>query len=80
MEPGNFNSHLSAIIWVVQLTIFYDSARKENREQGDTTQLVKQYYAHFLQQTVNTLIGEILRWRLLLFRILKDTISDHQAN
>ena len=26
MQPGNFNSHLSGIIWVVQLLVFYDSA------------------------------------------------------
>ena len=29
MEPGNFNSHLSGIIWIVQLLVFYDSARRE---------------------------------------------------
>jgi hypothetical protein len=29
LEPGNFNSSLSAIIWIVQLLIFYDSALKE---------------------------------------------------
>lgn len=31
MEPGNFNSNLSGIIWVVQLLTFYDSARKEQQ-------------------------------------------------
>jgi hypothetical protein len=29
MESSNFNSSLSAIIWIVQLLVFYDSALKE---------------------------------------------------
>ena len=61
MEPGNFNSHLSAIIWVVQLLIFYDSARRELKGDGEPLQLVKRRCERCLQQTVNTLIGEILR-------------------
>jgi superfamily II DNA helicase RecQ len=79
MEPGNFNSHLSAIIWVVQLLIFYDSARKERQGQGETLALVKQRCENCLQQTVDTPMGEILRWRLLLFRISKDSVGTHQA-
>ena len=29
IEPSNFNSSLSAIIWIVQLLVFYDSTLKE---------------------------------------------------
>ncbi|KAI7721980.1 hypothetical protein KC353_g906 [Hortaea werneckii] len=36
MEPGNFNSSLSAMIWVVQLLVFYDSALKEQQGCGET--------------------------------------------
>jgi len=79
LEPGNFNSNLSAIIWVVQLLIFYDSARKERDGQGKTLDHVKHYCEDFLQQTVETPMGEILRWRLLLFRVSKDTVGDHEA-
>ena len=79
IEPGNFNSHLSGIIWVVQLLIFYDCARKERRSQGKTLALVKQHCEACLQQPVETHMGEILRWRLLLFRISKDSVGDHQA-
>jgi hypothetical protein len=80
LEPGNFNSHLSAIIWVVQLLIFCDSARKEQQGQGQTLQLVKRFCGRYLQQTVETPIGEILRWRLLLFKISKESIGDHEAS
>jgi hypothetical protein len=43
IEPGNFNSILSAIIWVVQLLVFYDSALKEQQGRGETLKLVKEY-------------------------------------
>ena len=61
MEAGNLNSSLSAIIWVVQLLFFYDSARKEREGQGETLALVKQCCEQYLQQTVETPMGEILR-------------------
>ncbi|KAI7722348.1 hypothetical protein KC353_g581, partial [Hortaea werneckii] len=64
MEPGNFNSSLSAIIWVVQLLVFYDSALKEQQGCGKTLELVRSYCDQYLQQTVETPMGEILRWRL----------------
>jgi superfamily II DNA helicase RecQ len=79
MRPGDFNSHLSAIIWVVQLLIFYDSARKERQGEGQTLQLVKRCCEDYLQQTVETPMGEILRWRLLLFQVSQDTVGDHEA-
>ena len=67
MRLGDFNSHLSAIIWVAQLLIFYDSARRERWGEGETLQMVKQRCESYLQQIVETAMGEILRWRLLLF-------------
>jgi hypothetical protein len=49
IEPGNFNSSLSAIIWIVQLLVFYDSALKEQRGCSKTLKLVKAYYNEYLQ-------------------------------
>ena len=48
IEPGNFNSSLSAIIWVVQLLVFYDSALKEQRGCGKTLELVRSYCDQYL--------------------------------
>ncbi|TKA60112.1 hypothetical protein B0A55_12260 [Friedmanniomyces simplex] len=79
IERGNFNSNLSAMIWVVQLLFFFDSARKEKRGQAETLTRVKRFCERFLQQTVETPMGEILRWRLLLFRVSKDSVGDHEA-
>ena len=48
IEPSNFNSSLSAIIWVVQLLVFYDSTSKEKQGHGETLELVKAYYDQYL--------------------------------
>jgi predicted amidophosphoribosyltransferase len=80
MESGKYNSSLSAIIWIVQLLVFYDSALKEQRGCGKTLKLVKAYCDDCLQQTVETPMGEILRCRLLLFRVSGASISTHEAS
>ena len=80
MEPSNFNSSLSAIIWVVQLLVFYDSALKEQRGCGKMLELVRSYCDQYLQQTVETPMGEILRWRLLLFKVSGASVGTHEAS
>ena len=80
MEPGNFNSSLSAIIWVVQLLVFYDSALKEQRGCGKMLELVRSYCDQYLQQTVETPMGEILRWRLLLFKVSGASVGTYEAS
>ncbi|KAK1807496.1 hypothetical protein LTR12_018154 [Friedmanniomyces endolithicus] len=55
-------------------------ARKEQRGEGRTLELVKRCCERYLQQTVEAPIGEILRWRLLLFRVSKDSVGDHEAS
>jgi hypothetical protein len=44
IEPGNFNSSLLAMIWIVQLLVFYDSTLKEKQGYGEILKLVKAYY------------------------------------
>jgi hypothetical protein len=80
IEPGNFNSSLSAIIWIVQLLIFYGSALKEQQGYGQTLSLIKACCDEYLQQTVETPMGEILRWRLLLFKVSGASVSTHEAS
>lgn len=80
MEPGNFNSSLSAIIWIVQLLVFYDSALKEQQGYGKMLELVRSYCDQYLQQTVETPMGEILRWRLLLFKVSGASVSTREAS
>jgi len=59
-EPGNYNSCLSGVIWVVQLLIFHASVYLERAEQGNTLERIEQYYGQFLKQDTETPIGEIL--------------------
>jgi hypothetical protein len=80
IEPGNFNSSLSAPIWVVQLLVFYDSALKEQQGRGETLKIVKIYCDEYLQQTVKAPMGEILRWRLLLFTVSGTSVGTHEAS
>ena len=80
IEPSNFNSSLSAIIWIVQLLVFYDSTLKEKQGYREMLKLVKAYCNQYLQQTVETPIGEILRWRLLLFKVSGVRVGTHKAS
>ena len=80
MEPRNFNSNLLAIIWVIQLLIFYHGALEEQQGYRETLKIVKAYCDEYLQQTVETPMGEILRWRLLLFRVSGASVRTHEAS
>lgn len=78
-EPGNYNSFLSGLIWVVQLLIFHASVSLEKAGHGNTLDLIKEYCERFLQPETETPMGEILGWRLLLFAVSKEVVGSHQA-
>ncbi|KAJ9658216.1 hypothetical protein H2201_007889 [Coniosporium apollinis] len=79
MRPGDYSSHLSGLIWVVQLLVFHHSAGQELKGLGDTLKSIKRICEKFLQQTAESPVGELLRWRLLLLKISKDDVGAHQA-
>ena len=60
--------------------MFYDSTLKEKQGRGETLKLVKAYCDQYLQQTVETPMGEILRWRLLLFKVSGASVGTHEAS
>ncbi|TVY12548.1 hypothetical protein LARI1_G009653, partial [Lachnellula arida] len=78
-EPGNYNSFLSGLIWVVQLLIFHASVSLEKAGHGNTLDLIKEYCERFLRPETETPMGEILGWRLLLFTVSKEVVGSHQA-
>ncbi|KFY11379.1 hypothetical protein V492_04495 [Pseudogymnoascus sp. VKM F-4246] len=78
-EPGNYNSFLSGLIWVVQLIIFHASASLEKAGGGNTLDLIKEYCERFLRPETETPMGEILGWRLLLFTVSREAVGSHQA-
>lgn len=79
-EPGNYNSHLSALTWMAQLVIF-DTACSETKGNDDDrvpailTDLCKDYF----NQASETPFGHILQWRLYIFKVAKAAVATHQA-
>jgi Lhr-like helicase len=79
MEPGNFNSHLSALTWTAQLLIF-DHACFEERDNEDQIPVrLSKICRKYFQQLAETPFGHILQWRLYLFPVGKADIAKHQA-
>ena len=78
-EPGNYNSFLSGLIWVVQLIIFHASVSLEKAGHGETLDLIKEYCDQFLRPETETPMGEILGWRLLLFTVSREVVGSNQA-
>ena len=78
-DAGNFNSFLSGLIWTTQLLIFHHCATEEMAGKGEGLDLIHSYCKRFLAQGAETPMGEVLRWRLLLFRVAKETVGLRQA-
>ncbi|KFX97428.1 hypothetical protein O988_04874 [Pseudogymnoascus sp. VKM F-3808] len=79
-EPGNFNSHLSALTWVAQLVIFDFACFHEQDDEDQIPVFLARMCRKFFQQLAETPFGHILQWRLyLLFKVGKAAIAKHQA-
>ncbi|KAK5701100.1 hypothetical protein LTR17_022897 [Elasticomyces elasticus] len=79
MKPGSYSSDLWIVIWIVQLITFYHSAQQERRGKGQPLILIRECCEVYLQQANEIPIGEILRWRLLLFHVRDHTVGDQRA-
>lgn len=79
-EPGNLNTNLSGIIWTVQLLIFYHSVCEERkRPELSSLSLMKELCEAYLQQVSESPMGQILRWRLILFKAASEDIGGNHA-
>ena len=78
-EPGNFNSHLSALTWTAQLVIFGYACRHEEEDERQIPILLSRICQKFFQQLAETPFGHILQWRLYLFKVAKAAISQYSA-
>jgi superfamily II DNA helicase RecQ len=93
MEPGSFNSHLSALIYCGQLWIFrfacdkVDSqtsmlggSRERDPDVDDgLDQALEFYMQEFFSNEQSKPYGSILLWRRRLFNITKETMVDRVA-
>jgi hypothetical protein len=78
-EPGNFNSHLSALTWTAQLVLFDYACFQEQDDEDQIPIFLAKICKKFFQQLVETPFGHILQWRLYLFKVGKAAIAKHQA-
>ena len=78
-EPGNFNSHLSALTWTAQLILFDYACFQEQNDEDQIPIFLAKICRKFFQQLAETPFGHILQWRLYLFKVSKSEITKHQA-
>jgi Lhr-like helicase len=78
-EPGNFNSHLSALTWTAQLVLFDYACFQEQDDEDQIPIFLAKICKKFFQQLAETPFGHILQWRLYLFKVGKAVITKHQA-
>lgn len=78
-EPGNFNKHLSAMVWLTQLLLFHDCARRADLEGSSALRLVREGVDAWMSREAETPMGELLGWRLLLFGVSRNTVASSEA-
>jgi hypothetical protein len=78
-EPGNFNSHLSALTWTAQLLIFDYTCFHEQDNEDQIPVFLAKICKRFFHQLAETPSGHILQWRLYLFQVGRAAIAKHQA-
>jgi hypothetical protein len=78
-EPGNFNSHLSALTWTAQLILFENACFCKQDDEDGIPAYLSQICQQYFQQLAETPFGYILQWRLYLFGVSRRELSKHQA-
>jgi hypothetical protein len=78
-EPGNFNSHLSALVWTAQLIIFDYACFEEQEDEDQIPVFLAKICKRYFQQLAETPFGHILQWRLYLFKVRNNAVAKHQA-
>jgi superfamily II DNA helicase RecQ len=79
--PGNFTSHLSAMIWTAQLLIFESACTQAGDRKGDDIlESVKTICRTYMHQRGETVFGHLLQWRLYLGAVAQSILSRNQAN
>lgn len=59
--PGNYSSHLSAMIWTAQLVIFKSVCFKVTDRKDDILAALAQVYRKYIHQAGETAFGHILQ-------------------
>lgn len=79
--PGNFTSHLSAMIWTAQLLIFESACTQIGDGKGeDILDSVETICRTYMHQRGETVFGHLLQWRLYLGAVAQSVLSRNQAS
>ena len=78
-EPGNFNSHLSALTWTAQVLLLNYACFQEQGDEDQILVFLCKICQSFFQQLAETPFGHILQWQLYLFQTSKHLLARHQA-
>ena len=82
-EPQNYNTNLSALLWVAQLVVLdtvVGNCKKANN--GDDVEVIpnlKRFCSTYMTNQCETPYGTMLLWRVYLFQVMKNTVSQRQA-
>lgn len=79
VNPGDFNSCLSALVWTAQLVLFSYACRQQQDDEDAIPVLLRDLCQRFFQQQAETPFGFILQWRLYLFQVSRSSVARHQA-
>lgn len=78
-DPGNFNSHLSALIWTAQLMMFETVCYRHKDDESQIPDTLGTLCESYMHQSQETSFGHILQWRLYLSSVARSAISRKQA-
>ena len=77
-QPGNYNSHLSALTWTAQLILFDYACFQEQDDEDQIPVFLAKICKRFFQQLAETPFGHILQLRLYLFKVGKAAIAKNK--
>ena len=78
-DPGNYNSHLSALIWVAQMVLFEVACSYERDDDEQVLGTLKGLCRNYMHQGGETTFGHMLQWRLYISSVARSFITRQQA-
>lgn len=78
-EPGNFNSRLSALIWVAQMLLFEHACDLSGDDDDRVLEILDGLCQSYLRIHAESAFGLMLGWRSYLFEVARHSVSRHQA-
>ncbi|KJZ70144.1 hypothetical protein HIM_10451 [Hirsutella minnesotensis 3608] len=78
-EPRNFTSHLSAIVWIMQLLVFDFACFYKQDDEDGVLDLIRLMARKAFCDGEETPLGHALAWRNYLGKVAKSAVTPNQA-